>query len=206
MLNMVRKDFIVHRVSLLVYLAVIVVLHTPLFPIDGPLALVTMLAAFFSFGVVTQDDRYNVDVLLNSLPVNRTDIVSARYLFHLSMGLCFIAVSLAGQIIAGASPATALSQALVALATIAVFGAVFFPMYYWLGSRFLRLGMVVVTLLLVSIGPIVQYMTEKNYLPGVERIASLSPGPLYALLGLGVVVVLLGSWRTSVALYMRREF
>src|SRR5690606_41087469 len=60
------------------------------------------------------------------------------------------------------SPLAALYQTLITMAVIAWYLSVFFPMYYWLGPRFVQVGMIVFFISLFTAAPIVANMAVRH--------------------------------------------
>lgn len=141
MLALVYKDFVVQRTVILVYLAGAILFTTPVIYTNAPVVIAVMLAMTFPFASTTQDDRANSHLLLNSLPVTRREIVTAKYVFHMAASVCLVGVTVICEAaFDGLSPRAALSQVLIAAGVVAWFLAVFFPMYYGLGPRFVQSG------------------------------------------------------------------
>lgn len=208
MLNLVYKDFLVHRNVIPAYLVVTALFATQVIAVDGPIAIVAMLAIMFTFATAVQDERSNSHLLLNSLPVTRQEIVTAKYVFHLAASLFFVGISVLYWALAGdLSPQAALSQLLIAMGVIVWYMAVFFPLYYWLGPRFVQLGMFILFIIFVAIVPPAYNLAVKHQFWGIlDVIRSVPAAQLNLLLTVVTFAALLASWRTAVWMYGRKEF
>lgn len=208
MLNMVYKEFVVERVSLLVCLGLAILFRAQLISFDAPLALMSVLSMLFTFGTAAHEDRYQSHILINSLPVTRREIVTAKYVFHILVGLGFIGLAVIHAAVFGGIPRrAALSQSLIGAAVIACFVSVFFPMYYWLGPRFVQIGMRVLFIMLIAVVPTVFNLAAKYGFWGIPEFISSLPATVLPVLLTGMtVILLLASWRASVWLYERKEF
>lgn len=208
MLNIVFKEFAVQRTAIVVYFAIALLMVTQLIPAEGPLAAVSMLAMLFTFSTIACDDRNNVHILMNSLPVSRKEIVTAKYLFHLAVGLSLVLFAvILGGIFGESTLNLALWQTLIAVLVITSFVSVFFPLYYWLGARFVLTAMFALFFAMLTAVPIVSNLGARNNYWGIfDLTASLPTWPLVAGLTTGTLVHMLVSWRVSVWLYRRKEF
>lgn len=208
MLTLVYKDFVVQRMVIVTYLAVTVLFAIQIISVDAPFVIVAMLAMAFTFASAGQDDRANSHLLLNSLPVTRQEIVTAKYVYHIASSLGLVGFAgIVRTLFSMMSPLTALYQTLITMAVIAWYLSVFFPMYYWLGPRFVQVGMIVFFISLFTAAPIVANMAVRHDFWGfLELIASLPAMPLYLLFTAVTLAALWASWRVSVWLYERKSF
>lgn len=207
MLNLMFAEFVVQRTALLVYIAAAILLNVQAASAGAPLLFAPLLAMCFTFSTAAHDDRYNSHVLINSLPVTRKEVVTAKYAFHLAAGIVLITLTLLYRVASGTTPPEdAAGQLLIAAAVIGCFVSVFFPMYYWLGPRFVQIGLFLLFVAFFAAAPIVYHLGVKNHfwgIPGLLR--SLPPLPLYGLLTAATLACLWVSWRASVFLYSRKE-
>ncbi len=128
-------------------------------------------------------------------------------MFHVAASLCFVGVAAAADAAFGGLPLrTALSQVLIATNVVAWFLAVFFPMYYGLGPRFVQIGMIAFFVALMTVAPMVYNLgVKRNFWGLLEFTRSLPAASLHLLLTAVTLVVLVGSWLTSVWLYSRKK-
>ena len=205
---MVYKDVVVQRSVLLIYSAFAVFFATQVITGDGPLAVTAALAMMFSFNATALDERTNIHLLLNSLPVTRQDIVTAKYVFHIAAGLCFVVIAAVCRTVAGGlTLRAALVQILAAAALIVWFLSVFFPAYYWLGPRFVQIGLFSFAIVfLPAAGPVYNWAAKHDFGGLLDVLPALPTLSLYLVMTAITLAVLLGSWRVSVWLYSRKEF
>lgn len=76
MFNLIKKDLILQKNLLLVYLLVLVLLLSSGFHFGF---IVVLLSSLFLFNSQYYDDKEKSHVLLNSLPYTRKEIVSSKY-------------------------------------------------------------------------------------------------------------------------------
>lgn len=208
MTTILYKEFLVQRTLILLYAAITLFFAAQLIPVDEPLTVISILAMFFTFGTAAHEDKNNSHVLLNSLPVSRKEIVTAKYAFHLAIGLCLVGFAFICKVLISDLPAgTAFRQTAVAAAIVIWFVAAFFPMYYWLGPRFVQIGMIVLFILMLTAIPMVLNLGAKHRFWGImDLVQSFPEQLLFALLTAATVILLIVSRHISVRLYERKEF
>jgi len=206
--RMVHKDWLGNRTVILASLAVLLLGVFRVLPVDGTTLYGVALAIMFVFATSTQDERTNAHVFVNSLPVSRPDIVTGKYVFNIGMGIIFTGIAILVPGLMDQLPLKAmLTQLLICAGVISGFVSVFMPMYYWLGPRFVQLGLFVTFFLLVAVVPPVHNLAVRNNFWGLlDVLGSLPALPWQVLTAAGVIGLLLASWRLSIFLYGRKEF
>jgi hypothetical protein len=208
MFNILYKEFVVQRTVILAYAVVAILFITQLIRVDGPMAVISMLAMFFTFGTAAHEDKNNSHVLLNSLPVARKEIVTAKYVFHIAFGICLVGLTFIYRTIIGALPKdAAMWQYVIAVTVIVWFVSVFFPMYFWLGPRFVQIGMIVLLIVMFTAVPMVYNLGVKHNFWGIpDFIQSLPRFLLFVFATAVTIVFLIVSRLISVRLYERKQF
>jgi len=208
MFNILYKEFVVQRTVILAYAVVAILFITQLIRVDGPMAVISMLAMFFTFGTAAHEDKNNSHVLLNSLPVARKEIVTAKYVFHIAFGICLVGLTFIYRTIIGALPKdAAMWQYVIAVTVIVWFVSVFFPMYFWLGPRFVQIGMIVLLIVMFTALPMVYNLGVKHNFWGIpDFIQSLPRFLLFVFATAVTIVFLIVSRLISVWLYERKQF
>lgn len=208
MFNILYKEFVVQRTVILAYAVVAILFITQLIRVDGPMAVISMLAMFFTFGTAAHEDKNNSHVLLNSLPVARKEIVTAKYVFHIAFGICIVGLTFIYRTVIGALPKdAALWQYVIAVTVIVWFVSVFFPMYFWLGPRFVQIGMIVLLIVMFTALPMVYNLGVKHNFWGIpDFIQSLPRFLLFVFATAVTIVFLIVSRLISVWLYERKQF
>jgi len=198
----------VQRTVILAYAVVAILFITQLIRVDGPMAVISMLAMFFTFGTAAHEDKNNSHVLLNSLPVARKEIVTAKYVFHIAFGICLVGLTFIYRTVIGALPKdAALWQYVIAVTVIVWFVSVFFPMYFWLGPRFVQIGMIVLLIVMFTALPMVYNLGVKHNFWGIpDFIQSLPRFLLFVFATAVTIVFLIVSRLISVWLYERKQF
>ncbi|MGW9127574.1 ABC-2 transporter permease [Paenibacillus chitinolyticus] len=122
-------------------------------------------------------------ILLGSLPVRRSDIVRARYvsvlLFGvLGTGIAFI-VSTVTSMIRGTGGASAFSWGTSGIlgVMLLVYAAIYLPLHYWLGDKYLQVISVIMMILLfasTSMLGLIVGATDKWGLPSPTAVAVIA--------------------------------
>lgn len=150
--------------------------------------------------------KNDTDVLMNSLPVTRRQIVTARYVITLLVGCVFILIGKVTWLLLGNDTAMQLSDALPALMAIAFFTAVYFPLYYKLGTPFIIIALVILTVLFITAFPIVFYTGIKYGFWGLADVWQQHTAVLLIVFcGIAVAAMLVSRF-ISIRLYERKEF
>jgi len=205
--SILYKDLVVERTVILIYTAGVILFALQVVPIFDPLALAFCLAIFFTFTTASHEEMNNGHILLNSLPVDRKEVVTAKYAFHLAVGAGFLGLDVLLEAVTGAWSLNIGRHFAMAVLGIVWFVSVFFPLYFWLGHRFVQIAMIILFVMIVAVVPIVYNLGAKHDFWGILDAVRTLPNAL--LLGLGAAVtavVLIVSVFLSVRLYERKQF
>jgi ABC-2 type transport system permease protein len=201
MLSLIRKDVAVARWFLWLIL--------PLYAIqlvgiaDSPPARIVVTLIFstlLAFGAIWLDESQSTEILWNSLPVNRRDVVLARYATTLLGTVVGLGIGwLVGKLM---QPATAFGPGLLATLffMLAVAGALFLPCYFRWG---IGRGLQAFSLVVLGLVAIVAVGTSLLELGsgGPESLGNIVAGAIATL----ALLVLCASCALSIRLYERRD-
>ena len=206
--RVVYKDWIVNRTVFLVYTGVLLLMALRVLPVGGPVVMATMMASFFVLTSAAQDERNNSQTFINSLPVSRRDVVTGKYVLSIGAGVALTGITLLVTALREPMPGRVmLGQLFLSAGVISTFVSVFIPMYYLLGSRFVQLGLFVLFILVVAVAPPAYNLAVRHNFWGLlDTLRAVPVETLQTVAAVTVVVLLLASWRLSVALYNRKEF
>ena len=209
MLSLLFKQFYSNRYSLLFVGAMLFLF--PLFIFDedawmSPVMYAVVMTWYFSIGMDMTDYKNDTDVLLNSLPVTRKQIVTSKYVTTLLVGLVFIAIGKIARFLTENHPILQLSDVLIAITAVAFFAAIYVPLYYKLGMPFMILALVVLTILLLTVFPITFNLAVKYGLWGLTDIWQQHATLLTVLFCAITVVAVAVSRNISMRLYENKEF
>ncbi|WP_127585380.1 ABC-2 transporter permease [Paenibacillus koleovorans] len=212
------KDLRVTRKFILLGLAFVGFFCFALGAFEGlPLAVpAAILGHFLTVTASKMDERNNNGMLLASLPVRRRDLVTAKYMsLLLFTGLAFL-LTLGWRLVGGAVlaadelPSFQAGATLIALLALAVFYAVYFPLYFQFGPRAAHVLDIIVMFTLAAGGLAAMRAMEWFGSSGaVEKFRSwwnsAGDGSLALWCAVLIVGLLTASWLVSVLLYERRD-
>jgi ABC-type transport system involved in multi-copper enzyme maturation permease subunit len=211
MTSLLYKEFMSLRTVIFVYLLGLGVLLfvTTIMNENGSAFLLPVagLSWFFIMSIAAQEEKNDSHILINSLPVSRKQVVAAKYLFSILAGLVFIGIALMVHPLFNlSSQGTNMFDAVLTMAATGWFAAIYFPMYYWLGPRFVQISMFILFILVFAILPPVFNLGIKHDFWGLgDWLRSASLNILAVILLLLTAIVLLGSWALSARIYERKD-
>lgn len=223
MLNLILKDIFVLKKSFLtavLYAAIMVIAFQSVQGnsayIIGALGVVFILIT----GIFAYEEKSKGDILINSLPVSRIEIVIARYLSLLVFSIfAIIAMAVVGLAINSTglpikiSPLGILDIASIYIVLTLMY-SIYMPIYYKFGyikSRFVSI-ILYIALFAVSglVSGIMQIVSEnrneqpvKNILLMLNNIPDWAIGPIFIIT---IILILLLSLAVSIKFYRKREF
>jgi|SRR5690625_2267972 len=201
MFNLIRRDVILQKKLLLTYIPFIV-----LFIITDSHPALTFLVAsiFIPFNSFYYDEKAETNILLNSLPYKRKEIIASRYLgatiyMVLSIGVTSLALFVANK------PFT-IADIAIAGGLFLIFAAFTFPLFYIFKSGHIFTVVLISFILLAGIGPPIVMFLAEHLTAITDFIVSLSIPVLY----MGSTVVIIGlygiSWGVTTIIYQQKAF
>lgn len=216
MITLLLKDLFIIKEYLIAGALLIWVLFIGLGALEGiPLAIPTMLLSHFVIVIASKIDAKNQsDLLLNSLPVTRQQIVTAKYFGVVAFSLlCFVLTTgmwgISSLILDDALlPAVEVRASLLAVTALILFYSIYFPLYFKYGaslSTFLD-GIVIVGIaIVVLVGLQVVRFVSTSYPNLVDVLAAGSSANAVGI-GLATVTLLVvGSHALSRRWYASRD-
>lgn len=222
MINLVLKDVAIQK-KMLIFAFFYTVLESVCFNSMAPNGLALYVIApiitnyLFISNAVTYDEKNKSEIVLNSLPLKRVDIVIAKYIsifvfiiigIIYSILLGFIEKSIGLSIFYSS---ISLLDIVLVLTSACIFGSIFFPLYFKFGEAKMKIyNMIIFILFLFLPIYIANYATEypKNIL--VQKFtfflintSSLIQNCLALIIGL---IIFLFSLMLSIHIYKNKEF
>lgn len=189
--------------TILPFLLLIIFLNTPWIGADAPLVLMSIFAMTITFCILPNDEQQFGGTVVNGQPASARAVVTTKYVFHMLVGLCIIAIAALTRVVFADVPTWAVvSQMLPPVIAITIFISVFFPLYYRFGTQPVRIAMAVLLFTMLIALPLLDGLAAKHHLWGMlDLVPSLPSLSLrWALTG-GTIVALLVSWSMSVRWY-----
>ena len=214
MLNLLFKDLLIQKKTFLFalfYIAFLIFVFQkpPMSTAIYPMSTVSVVYLFTTYAS-SHDDKNRSEVLLNSLPVRRREIVLAKYLstfLYIAIGLVgttlfMVALGVAGLEFLSRMPG--LQDIAGTLAGAVLLNSIYYPLYFKFGALKVRYFNMLLFLLIFFLPSFLVEYLKSHY--SREAVASLVTAVLNTpgwLQGSAVAVLLLAALLVSLALSLR---
>jgi len=203
MINLILKDVLIQKKLILFYIATIIIYL---------LAGVSLIFLGFLYSVIyilnafAYDEKDNANILLNSLPYTRKEIVSSKYIGSLIFTTLFVFMIYVGDfLINGKGDLFIWKEMLLIIGLVMVAISFMFPISYKFKTQYLLIasgvlfGIYMLTIsLLVPINDILRELTRK--------FLTLQETQMYFVASITVAILYIGSWLLSIRIYERKVF
>lgn len=222
MLNLVIKDIAIQKKTLLFaffYTAFISICFNSMGPNGLALYVVAPILTNYLLvsNAVNYDEKNKSEIVLNSLPLKRDDIVIAKYISIFVFTIMgFIYSILIGFIFKGTGFSTfnnsiSLLDIVLVFISVCIFSSIFFPMYFRFGATKMKLFNLLLCMLfilvpLTSISYAIKYPNNilvQKFTCLINNVPSLIQYLLTLVIGL---IILLISLVISLGIYKNKEF
>jgi len=201
MINLIKRDAIIQKYQLYIFIPFILFF---IYMDTHPIIIFLVASIFIPFNAFAYDEQAETNILLNSLPYTRKEIIAARYLgalvyMFISVGLTAIALLIFNK------PFT-LEQMGFGISMFVIFAACSFPLFNILKQGYISLVLLISFLFLVGIVP--KWLDKLlPHIPAITKfITDLSNPVLYTSVLFFTVILYLASWMLSTYLYQRKAF
>ncbi|MBW9146607.1 ABC-2 transporter permease [Clostridium sp. CM027] len=222
MLNLIKKDILIQKKTIifaLLYAILASAFFSPILPKGfGLYVLSPMVITYLFITLAVQyDDKNNSEVILNSLPLKRSDIVIAKYISTFAFGLIGIICSTLVGFIGNTTRLTmfigSISLLDIVLVTMftCIFSSIFYPVYFKFGVARMKIFTVLIFLVLFFVpSSLIDYIAKnpnnisvQKFTYFVNNTSSLTQNSLALIIGL---IFLLISLMISIRIYNNKEF
>ncbi|MGM9951376.1 MAG: ABC-2 transporter permease [Lysinibacillus sp.] len=205
MFNLIWKDLLVQKRQIPVYIVTIGVLF-----LVGQVSL-WWVAFLTSMSFITNaffyDEKDNINILLNSLPYTRKQIVISKYLGALVFTGLFIGIIMGGGfIINGMELSFSWKDILHTFGLIMVFLSIIFPFFYKFNQQSFMIGAMVFSVVAILAFRIVMENFNEQFEKAFQWIGSLPELQLYAFAAFIILLLYSASWLLSLRIYERKVF
>lgn len=201
MFNLIRRDVILQKKLLLTYIPFIGFF---IFMDSHPVLIFLIVSIFIPFNTYAYDEKAETNILLNSLPYTRKEIIASRYLgaiiyMVLSVGITSIALFVFNK------PFTVTDLAMGS-GLFLLFAALTFPLFYIFKSGHITTVVLISFILLAGVGPHIVSFLAEHLTAITDFIASLSIPTLYTGAAAVIVILYAASWGVTTVIYQRKAF
>ncbi|OHX49399.1 ABC-2 transporter permease [Cytobacillus pseudoceanisediminis] len=201
MFNLIRRDVILQKRQLLIFIPFIL-----FFIIMGaqPALIFLVASIFIPFNTYAYDEKAETNILLNSLPYTRREIIASRYLGALLYMI--LSIGIASLALLAFNKPFSITDIAIGSGLFLLFAAFTFPLFHLFKSGYITTVVLISFLLLTYLSrPIVSFINE-NLTVITDFIFSLSTQLLY----MGAAAVILTfyavSWGVTTVIYQRKAF
>lgn len=201
MLNLIKRDLILQKKQLLIYLGFIIFF---IVMNKHPILIFTIASILIPFNTHAYDAKAETNILLNSLPYTRKEIVASRYIGTIVYMLLAMAVTSVMLIVFQKS--FTIEHIVMGNALFLLFAAITFPLFYQFKQDHMFLIVLVSFLVLTFFGPSAVQFLATEFSTVTDAIFSLSIPALYAAATIIIVCAYMISWGVSLIIYQRKAF
>ncbi|WP_242144017.1 MULTISPECIES: ABC-2 transporter permease [unclassified Bacillus cereus group] len=201
MLNLIKRDFILQKKQLLMYLGLIIFF---IVMNKHPILTFTIASILIPFSTPAYDAKTETNILLNSLPYTRKEIVASRYIGTIIHMLLAVVVTSAMLIIFQKS--FTVEHIVMSNALFLLFSAFTFPLFYLFKQERMFLIIIISFLVLTAFGPGAVQFLAIEFSTVTNALFSLSIPTLYAIATISTACIYLISWSVSLLIYQRKVF
>ncbi|MFJ8461858.1 ABC-2 transporter permease [Lysinibacillus xylanilyticus] len=204
MVNLILKDIIIQKNTIIIYIATIILY---LLADVSPIYLGILYSVVFIVNTFSVDDKGNANILLNSLPYTRKEVVSSKYMGALIFTFVIIFIIYLGDfLLNGKGEAFLWREILLIIGLVMVTTSFILPISYKFKSKHLvmilgalvGLYLVTITILLPNLHDILREV--------VRNFLALQEMQMYFVAILTTVILYIGSWLLSIRIYERKAF
>ena len=204
MFNLIKKDALVQKSLIPLYLAIVLVylfLETPLWFLIFLLSMSLMMNAFY------YEEKGNSHVLFNSLPYTRKEIVSSKYVGTLLYTSVILVVAyISNLIVNGKDVPFSWKDILFTFGMTMTMTAVIFPFFYKFKQQFLLITFSFLIGLFMFTYKIILYVFREAVAEVVQWISALPNLQLYGSATIIILLLYSGSWLLSIRIYTKKVF
>ncbi|WP_053362393.1 ABC-2 transporter permease [Bacillus sp. FJAT-27251] len=201
MFNLIRRDVILQKRQLILFIPLIL-----FFIITNSHPVLTFLVAsiFIPFNAFAYDEKAETNILLNSLPYTRTEIIASRFLG----AVVYMALSVAVTSVAffALDKPFTIKDIATTVSMFLFFAAFTFPLFYIFKPGHIFTVVIIGFLVLVGIGPSILLFLTEHLTAVTDFIASLSVPALYIGAAISALISYVISWGITHVIYQRKAF
>ncbi|WP_369436021.1 ABC-2 transporter permease [Lysinibacillus fusiformis] len=204
MFSLIRKDFFLQKNLFLIY--IVMLLFFPLL-VKSPVFVGFIFSLSFIVSAYSFDEKDNINILLNSLPYTRKEIVSSKYIGALLFTLIFISVMYVGDVVLNGNNALFLwKETLLIIGLVMIAMSFLFPFLYKFKMQYLNTAMV--ALIVIYVLTISFFIKNLNDVIRelIRKFLTLQEIQIYFFAILTILILYIGSWLLSIRIYDRKVF
>ena len=201
MLNLIKRDVILQKRQLLLFIPFILVFIL----LGAPPVLIFLVASIFiPFNTYAYDEKVETNILLNSLPYTRTEIIASRYLGAIVYMILSIGVT--SLALLAFNKHFTISDIAIGSGLFLLFAAFTFPLFQIFKQGYITTVILISFILLTWISrPIALYMNE-HLATIIDFVDNTSVTVLYIGATFFIMLIYIISWGMTNSIYQRKAF
>lgn len=204
MFNLIRKDFILQKNRLIIYLGLLLFYLWSDFYIVVSVGFITFL---FVMNSHYYDERERINILLNSLPYTRKEIVSSKYIEALIVtGIVLIITIICKSMIEGTFISISMEEVIYCFIGTMLFTAIYLPLFFKFTQQYLFLAFAMLFVIVVMPSRIIMNFFSTNLKEVIQLLNSLPMMQLYSMAIVFVILLYAISWVVSIRIYSKKAF
>lgn len=202
MLQLVKKDFLIHKNILLGMLAAMIVY---MISDVSPIFLGLLFAFTMTMHIFSSDEKRTAQVLLSSLPLTRKEIVSSKYIAAFLYIAIIMGILIAGSFIIQQEQPNWTHLGLVAMASLIIV-AFIYPFSYKFASKYLLITFVIgFALYMLAINLLITDLNQLVY-DFLLKLRFLMEARVMIFTFITVFILYCVSWLLSIKIYEKKVF
>ena len=202
MFNLIRKDILLQKTTLLILLPLLVVF---LFMENSYVWIGIIFSISIVMNAYSVDEKSASHMLLNSLPYTRKEIVSSKYMGALVfIGMVVFTIFVGNALIHQELMIWKDILFIVGLVMVAI--SLLFPFSYKFKSQYMFIGGLVLLVIYLAVIPLIIPNVNDRIRGFVHEVLTLPATQFYLFIGLSVIVLYACSWLLSIRIYGRKVF
>lgn len=204
MFNLIFKDILIQKKVFLFYISTIVIY---LFAGASPIPIVILYSLTFINMAFSYDEKDNANILLNSLPYTRKEIVTSKYVGALIFTTLFISITYVGDfLLNGKETSFSWKAILLIMGFVMVAISFMLPVFYKFKRQYLMFfAGALVGIYLATIKFLVPNLNE-TLRELTRKFLTLQETQMYLVAILTIAILYIGSWLLSIRIYERKAF
>ncbi|MEK5185339.1 ABC-2 transporter permease [Solibacillus sp. FSL R5-0449] len=201
MFNLIRRDVILQKKQLLLFVPFVIFF---IFMEANPAMIFLVASILIPFNTYAYDEKVETNILLNSLPYTRSEIIASRYIGAVIYMVLAIGVTSLTLFVFN-KPFT-LTHIAIGCSLFLVFASFTFPLFYLFKPGYIFPTVLISFLLLAAVGPSIVLFLAEQLTVIKDFIVNLSNPALYTGATIIVITIYVGSWLVTNSIYQRKAF
>ncbi len=204
MLNLIIKDILVQKKLLVFYIATIIIYLL----LDASTVFIAIIySIIFIKHAFSIDEKDNVNILLNSLPYTRKEIVSSKYIGAIVFTVTIIVITYLGSfLLNGENIAVVWKEILLIMGLVMITLALILPLSYKFKSQYLAIASIVLFGIYLFIITFIIPHFNDSVRQLIHKFMILPEVQMYMITIIPIIILYVGSWLLSVRIYERKVF